>query len=61
MTGVFGIVLALFFCAGTPGWRVDFEGDGWKKMPPNRDWRYDGGKLAIANTKFYVKDGALLV
>lgn len=61
MTGVFGIVLALFFCAGTPGWRVDFEGDGWKKMPPNRDWRYDGGKLAVANTKFYVKDGALVV
>lgn len=61
MAGVPGIVAALFLLGSAPGWRVDFDGPGWKKMPPDRNWRYDGGKFAVPDTKFYVKDGALVV
>ncbi len=61
MTSLVGFVAVLCLMGSAPGWRVDFDGARWHKMPPDRNWRYDGGKFSVANTKFYVKDGALIV
>lgn len=61
MTCWMGMIVAMLLFGGTSGWRIDFEGSKWQKMPPDRNWRYDGGKLAVANTKFYVRNGVLVV
>lgn len=62
MTGFGGMLAALLLLGSAPGWREDFnDAQKWKKIPPDRNWRYDGGKFAVPNTLFYVKDGALVV
>lgn len=61
MSSWLGLFAALFLLGHSPGWREDFHAGKWQKMPPDRNWRYDGGKFAVPDTKFYVKDGALVV
>ena len=63
MSGLLGMALLLAVVADcSVGWREDFDNAAeWKKLPPNRNWRYDGGKLAVPNTKFHVVSGALVV
>ena len=63
MSGLLGMALLLAVLAdGAVGWREDFDDPAaWKKLPPNRNWRYDGGKIAVPHTKFHVVSGALVV
>ncbi|MBO5689835.1 MAG: DUF3047 domain-containing protein [Lentisphaeria bacterium] len=62
MTGLAGMVMAFLLFGSVPGWREDFNDTRkWQRVPPDRNWRYDGGKFAVPNTRFYVKDGALVV
>lgn len=63
MSGLLGMALVLAVLADSPvGWREDFDDTTlWQKMPPNRNWRYDGGKIAVPLTKFQVAGGALVI
>lgn len=63
MSGLLGMALMLAVLAESPvGWREDFNDPAvWHKMPPNRNWRYDGGKIAVPLTKFHVSEGALVI
>ena len=63
MPGLLAMAALMTVLAGGPvGWREDFDDPAaWQKMPPNRNSRFDGGKIAVPNTRFHVADGALVV
>ena len=61
MSTLFTVLFLAWFCANPPGWREDFSKSDWQKQPPCTNWKFDGGKIAVPDTRFEVKCGVLRV